>query len=272
MKTVSKVNPVSQKYQQKTPPLKPANQPAFDTLFYYAELITPYLHGEVGDVDPNRDAIVSGQDNIGVMTDIYAEISQAAPEAGQAFWLTRTWGLLCWQPIFIAFVAIYTSKKIPDFSRIAQYRRPLFVAGFSFEPHTWRQGRRADLIRHAAADLNDLFEQYRQELNEQVRIRPGFTRHLLADSLLNCLVRLQQIRPRYTNQHIVTEARVWLDAFGLPDKHLSSLKLDDETGKLKLVRTSCCLVYKCEGRALCADCPRLEANKHCTPIDVTAVS
>ncbi|XAW88534.1 siderophore ferric iron reductase [Vibrio sp. CDRSL-10 TSBA] len=246
-----------------------ANLQAFEALFHYAQKITPYLHGEVSAVDTQRDAIVPGQDNSVVMAAIFDEISQATPAAGQAFWLTRTWGLLCWQPIFLSFIAIYSAKKLPDMTRIAQYRQPLFVAGFSFEPHAWQSGRRVNLIRQAATQLNHLFEQYRLELNETVRIRPGFTQHLLADSLLNCLIRLQQIRPAYTNQDIVAQARLWLEAFGLPDKHLSSLKLDEESGKVKLVRTSCCLVYKCEGRALCADCPRLDTNKHCTPLDIT---
>lgn len=268
MKRVSTGNPVSQQHQQSSQSLASRHQQAFESLFNYTRQITPYLHGELGPVNKQRDVIVSDQENSAVMADIFKEISQAAPEGGQAFWLTRTWGLLCWQPIFIAFVAIYTSKKLPQLTRIAQYRQPLFVAGYSFEQHEWRQGRRADLIRQAAADLNDLFELYRVQLNEHVRIRPGFTRHLLADSLLNCLIRLQQIRPRYSNRQIVAEARLWLDAFELPDKHLASLKLDEQSGLLRLVRTSCCLVYKCEGRALCADCPRLEANKHSQPIDI----
>ncbi|WP_282477546.1 siderophore ferric iron reductase [Vibrio sp. ABG19] len=244
---------------------------AFESLFHYAQQFTPYLHGQVSAVDTQRDAIVPGQDNSAVMAAIFDEISQATPAAGQAFWLTRTWGLLCWQPIFLSFIAIYSAKKLPNMTRIAQYRQPLFVAGFSFEPHAWQSGRRANLIRQAATQLNHLFEQYRLDLNESVRIRPGFTQHLLADSLLNCLIRLQQIRPAYTNQDIVAQARLWLEAFGLPDKHLSSLKLDEDSGKVKLVRTSCCLVYKCEGRALCGDCPRLDTNKHCTPLDITLV-
>ncbi|MGF1805657.1 (2Fe-2S)-binding protein, partial [Aliivibrio sifiae] len=33
------------------------------------------------------------------------------------------------------------------------------------------------------------------------------------------------------------------------------------SNQLKLVRTSCCLVYKCNGRNLCEDCPRHPDNK-----------
>ncbi|MBE4458637.1 hypothetical protein HJ013_24380, partial [Vibrio parahaemolyticus] len=39
-------------------------------------------------------------------------------------------------------------------------------------------------------------------------------------------------------------------------RHIDALHGVPHEQPLKLVRKSCCLVYKCEGRKLCEDCPR----------------
>ncbi len=51
------------------------------------------------------------------------------PEAGRAYWLTRTWDLLCWQPIYVALVSstVFNRSRIWN---IAQYLQPRFVRGF----------------------------------------------------------------------------------------------------------------------------------------------
>lgn len=247
------------------------SQAAFESLFHYAQQLTPYLDGRVGVAQAGEEAIALERHNGDTFAAIYDEIKAASPEAGQAYWLTRTWGLLCWQPVYLSFLSVYTQKALPDFTRMTQYRRPLFVAGFSFEPHEWQHGNRTQLIHRVAHQLTTLFEQYRAEMNEFVRIRPGFTQHLLADMLLSCLVKLQQLRPHYSNVQILTQARVWLAAFDLPDKHLSSLKLDPESQQLTLVRSSCCLVYKCSGRKVCPDCPRAAVNKQAQALELTLV-
>ncbi|MEZ8695075.1 (2Fe-2S)-binding protein, partial [Vibrio splendidus] len=46
-----------------------------------------------------------------------------------------------------------------------------------------------------------------------------------------------------------------------PQNHLDSLKIDADSGMLKLIRISCCLVYKCDSKKYCDDCPRHPDNK-----------
>ncbi|WP_242011027.1 siderophore ferric iron reductase [Vibrio furnissii] len=149
------------------------SQAAFESLFHYAQQLTPYLDGRVGIAQAGEEAIALERHNGDTFAAIYDEIKAASPEAGQAYWLTRTWGLLCWQPVYLSFLSVYTQKALPDFTRMTQYRRPLFVAGFSFEPHEWQHGNRTQLIHRVAHQLTTLFEQYRAEMNEFVRIRPG---------------------------------------------------------------------------------------------------
>lgn len=231
----------------------------FEKLFLHARQITPYLDGCLEETTAFKEPPPSLSPES--IERLYNELAERNPEAGQPYWLTRTWDLLCWQPVFVSFVAIYTQRALPDVSTISQNKQNCFIAGFSFRDHEWTHACRATLIKKAGQQLSHLFETYRDAINQWGRIRPGFTHHLLADHLLNCLVRLQEIRPSYSNTTILRHAELWLEAFDLPQKHISNLKIDSTTRKLKLVRTSCCLVYKCEGRSLCANCPRLEANK-----------
>ncbi|NIY93169.1 siderophore ferric iron reductase [Vibrio diazotrophicus] len=231
----------------------------FEKLFLHARQITPYLDGYLEDTTTFNEPTHSlSPESIELL---YTEIAKSNPEAGQAYWLTRTWDLLCWQPIFVSFVAIYTQRALPDVSTISQHKQNCFIAGFSFRDHEWTHSCRTTLINKAGQQLSHLFQTYSDAINQWGRIRPGFTHHLFADQLLNCLVRLQEIRPSYSNNTIRRQAELWLDACNLPNKHINSLKVDETSNKLKLVRTSCCLVYKCKGRSLCANCPRLEENK-----------
>ncbi len=245
-------------------------QQKFERLFQVSRSITPYLDGHIAEPSSYSNNLICTDCHS--IQSLYLQISKNNPEAGQAYWITRTWDLLCWQPVFVAFVSIYTQKSLPAISQITQYKKECFVSGYSFEPHQWNDACRKSLIQIAADQLNELFERYRCAINEWGRIRPGFTNHLLADQLLSCLVRLQELRPSYSNLMILRQAKLWLDAFNLPLKHLESLKLDSDTERLKLVRSSCCNVYKCDGVSVCPNCPRLEANKASNPNSVQFVA
>ena len=120
------------------------------------------------------------------------------------------------------------------------------------------------IIPHAGKAILDLTEFYRSQISEWTRIRPGLTNHLLADLLLASLIKLQQHEPSLTNDYITSQAKLWLDACQLPDSHLDSLKIDSGSGMLKLIRISCCLVYKCDSGKYCDDCPRHPDNRKTT--------
>ncbi len=96
----------------------------FERLFVYARSVTPYLDGFI-ESNPNnlRDATDSRALQV-----LYSQLANNHPEAGQAYWLTRTWDLLCWQPVFVSFIAIYGQKSLPDLTRMAQYQKECFKA------------------------------------------------------------------------------------------------------------------------------------------------
>ena len=234
----------------------------FESLFKLSKQVTPYLSGNIIEgCRPDIADINIANDNSKMIKGLYERLSQEFPEAGHAYWLTRTWDLLCWQPTYISFISIYRLNTLPDIQNMSQSIQSHFIAGFTFHSSELIFGSPKDVIPTAALQLRTLFDSYREDISHWARIRPGFTNHLIADGLLNCIIKLQSFELTLSNEYLIEQAQLWLKAFELPPKHLSNLKIDTVTNKLKLVRTSCCLVYKCDGRKLCLDCPRHPDNK-----------
>ncbi|WP_100751654.1 siderophore ferric iron reductase [Vibrio salilacus] len=234
----------------------------FETLFEHSRQVTPYLEGQI---EPNElqtaTLIGLGQPSSACIQTLYNNLQLAHPEAGSAYWLTRTWTLLCWQPIYVAFVAIYSCRGLPPLSSMTQNIKTDFVSGFHFTSLARLQGPEQTLITQAGKQLVELFDYFRDEMSQWTRIRPGFTNHLFADGILGCLVKLSHYYPHLSEQYLVEQGQLWLDACGLPAKLINSLSYNADSHNLTLVRTSCCLVYKCQGRALCRNCPRHPENK-----------
>lgn len=236
----------------------------FEQLFKHSTQLTPYLHGSIQlrDVNDVESSIIHiDRSSSECIRKLYESLKQAHPEAGSPYWLTRTWTLLCWQPIYVAFIGIYACQGLPKLTSMAQKIEPEFVTGYQFSSYDYQKGSERDLVIRAGKDLNILFDYFRQEMSEWTRIRPGFTRHLFADGILACLVKLSHLSPDLSGDYLLKQARYWLAACDLPAKLIHSLSYDDELKKIALVRTSCCLVIKCQGRKLCLDCPRHPHNK-----------
>ena len=234
----------------------------FEHLFEYSKQVTPYLDGQLAPLATSDPSLIHlGHPSSQSIRELYVSLEKEHPEAGAPYWLTRSWTLLCWQPIYVAFISIYACRGLPDLTKMAQKVHPRFISGFQFESSDFSQGTESELIEQAGKQLVELFEYFRNEMSQWTRIRPGFTRHLFADSILGCIVKLHQLAPALDEEYLMQQARLWLHACRLPEKLLSSLSYDPHSNSLKLFRTSCCLVYKCHGRQLCSDCPRHPANK-----------
>jgi len=241
-----------------------SGQSFFEHLFEHSKQVTPYLIGSINNQPndiPEHPTVHIDYSSAEQIQFLYEQLKSLNPEAGAPYWLTRTWTLLCWQPIYVAFIAIYSCRGLPNISTMAQSIQPGFVSGYQFKSATYQQGSEQELITKAGHDLNLLFDYFRSEMNQWTRIRPGFTRHLFADGVLGCLVKLSQYAPDLPKSYLLEQARLWLQACGLSEKFMDRLTYDEQTKQLTLVRTSCCLVYKCQGRKLCGDCPRHPNNK-----------
>lgn len=236
------------------------SQADFEQLFEQCKQVTPYLKGELG--RSLKGMISQHGSNLPQIKSLYRELQISTPEAEKVYWLTRSWDLLTWQPLYLAFVAIYNMKSLPNLGNMAQYHRGDLIAGFRFDnTDECIQGDYEGLISRAGQQLSQMFEHYRSELDLWIRCRPGFVQHLLADALLAKLIQVQRRHREMTDGFILHHAKLWLAAFNISDKHLASLYLSKLDNKLRLSRTSCCSVYKTKSGVLCDNCPRLRRSK-----------
>lgn len=222
-------------------------------LFEFSSQVSPYLTGEIRQSQANEINMFESCDD--KIYALYQRLSELSPEAGKAYWMTRTWDLLTWQPVYIAFISIYGLHTLPDLKSVSQQVHDNYIAGYSFPDGTHHHSDVPDLIEDAGKAITVLFDFYLEQMNKHIRIRPGYSQHLVADLVLGCLIKMQAYRPELTHDLLLEQAHLWFHALNLPLKPIQGLAASADN-KSVLTRTSCCLVYKCDGSSLCDDCPR----------------
>lgn len=184
----------------------------------------------------------------------------AHPEAGPAYWLTRSWGMLCWQSIYLAMVAVYRVGAVPALDKLGQGYQGGLVSGFSLPPVPMIKGEREVLIAAAGNRLRSHWQQLFELFAGVQRLRPGFIRPLLADDLLAALVRVPDFFGEISREEVAAHAPLWLAACGLPAEHLAGWRQSGELAPASVapgyVRQRCCLHHKRSDGSLCDNCPR----------------
>lgn len=189
----------------------------------------------------------------------------AHPEAGPAYWLTRSWGMLCWQSIYLAMVAVYRAGTVPALDRLGQGYQGGLVSGFSLPVAPMIRGEREVLIAAAGTRLRSHWQQLFELMAGVQRLRPGFIRPLLADDLLAALVRVPDFFEEVARDEVARDAPLWLAACGLPSEHLAGWRplQAQPAGEPAYVRQRCCLHYKRRDGELCGNCPRRQGAMSC---------
>jgi len=227
-------------------------------LFDLCRQVIPYLDGKCLSPSLNHEApknwlIGEAQDKL-IITNLFNELKTQYPEAGQRYYMTRTWELLCWQPMYVSFIAIYGLQGRVDLSSFQQPHQDHSIYTFYLADHPLETGEIQPLIIKAAAQLNQLFEHYRHNLDTFVRTRPGYVKRLNADLILAILMKLPTLLPHFSQQDVFEHARLWLQAMHMPPHLVNSLSIDTQQ-VLQHVRSSCCLTYKANN-APCENCPK----------------
>ncbi|CAH0539660.1 hypothetical protein VMF7928_02337 [Vibrio marisflavi CECT 7928] len=233
-----------------------------DNLFDKALQVSPYLKGEPYSSSIASDKLLfMGRDCSAQINHLYESLAETYPEAGKSYYLTRTWDLLCWQPLYLSFVAIYQLQAVPKIQQIVQCFQPNSIYGFYFPKSEMESDQIPDMIKKVSIELKGLFDNYREQMSQFIRIRPGFTNHLFADALLKLIVRFQQTSKDLPSPDWLQHARLWLHHCGLPTLLADKLICPPCGTQLSYVRTSCCQVYRCSDGSLCDDCPRVNTNR-----------
>ncbi|WP_394205551.1 siderophore ferric iron reductase [Shewanella waksmanii] len=233
-------------------------QQVIQQIYQHCEQLSPYLKAiATADVQPDAMPIRGSDSNLEVIKSLHHHLQQQAPEAGRSYWLTRSWDLLTWQPLYLAVTAIYQCQALPNLQQMQQRHCAGVVAGFSFSCTACASGSIKQLVMQAGKQLRAMFDHYRVELDQSVRCRPKFTDALLADTLITRLLLLQQTHPEMSPEQLQQHIAWWLEAMSLSNDYLDTVRRNC-ANQLVLQRTSCCAVYKTASGSKCANCPRLK--------------
>lgn len=184
---------------------------------------------------------------------LHSDLSRQYPEAGARYWRSRGWGLLIWQPIYLAVIAAHKCQTILPLNQMGQsFSASGVPCGVLFKCCRVKQSPIDDCVQRMAEDL-------------MVGCRSvygcwsvsGLTRkyadRVIADCVLSALL---MVYP-----HLVEEVEVlgdlWLATMGLRGA-AEFIRYKNISGepRLALDKKNCCFRYLCHGRSPCDICPR----------------
>lgn len=185
-------------------------------------------------------------------------LAQAHPEAGRHYWAFRTWGLLVWQPVYLALAGVHLHRIGIRTDCISQKAQPCMVWGSQIADHAPFEADEAELLPETAAPLREAVRQLLETCVGALDLHPKAAGRLLADCVTAATLGIMPLRPDWSTDQAVAWGECWLDALGLRDAAGFLRRSDPDGGEhLLMERKVCCLVYKRHDGALCGTCPRI---------------
>lgn len=193
-------------------------------------------------------------------------IAKGAPEAGAPFWRLRVWGMLIWQPVYLAILSAYRLQiSIDHFDRIALKQTAHYTLGYQLPENS-------DIIHHDSIDkaidqlapaLETLCQRYAEALCEHMSVRQPLLMAILADTVfatLEHLINQNMLALSVPNKSLwlYQQGQKWCQLMGLNvPKTAQRLLIEEENFQ----RKTCCLIYRCKDAKECANCPRLATRQ-----------
>jgi siderophore ferric iron reductase len=237
-----------------------AQQQNLTSLFNLCREVIPYLDGKLDVINDSPltsiNWLLGNQQDRLTIEALTQDLQQHYPTAGSAYYMTRTWELLCWQPMYITFIAIYGLKQLPDLTHFKQKHQHNSIHGFSFNIHSFTSADTEQLIQLASHQLSTLLEHYRTQLDSLIPCRKSYTQRLTADLILSIMTKLPHFINDFNHQDMIRHVQIWLKAMELP-QHLTDRILIDDQQLITHIRSTCCLTYKINN-AICSNCPKAQ--------------
>lgn len=180
-------------------------------------------------------------------------LSQQYPEAGARYWRARGWGLLIWQPIYLAVIAAHKCQVILPLDEMGQdFPASGIPSGVLFKRCQFQQGQINECVQRMAEDLMDGCRNVYIDWSVSGLPRKNADR-IVADCVLSAL--LMVYPNRVDNMEGLGD--LWLTAMGLQGA-AGFIQYRNMTGELRfaLDKKNCCFRYLCHGREPCDICPR----------------
>jgi siderophore ferric iron reductase len=244
---------------------------ALDEMLRLAARLVPGLHGTVAtrgatraapEAVHARPAPGSGGDNRAALDALLGYWSGAYPEAGRAYWSSRCWGILIWQPLYLSVIGVHVSRASLSLGDIAQPIAGGWTREVRVRDHAPMQGDTQALIAHAASEIVSCCAQMHDELMPVIRLNPASARGTQADVVLAALLAARKLRPDWRDTHVEALGQQWLAALGLDDQGgYFTFARTDGSCALALDRRTCCYHYRRRDGELCSTCPRLTQDE-----------
>lgn len=184
---------------------------------------------------------------------LHTYLSHKYPEAGARYWRSRGWGLLIWQPIYLAVIAAHKCQMLLPLDEMSQH---FSVSGLPS----------GVLFRHCGfkrAPLDHCVQRMAESLIVGCRnvygswSVSGLTQKIADRVVADCvLAALLMVYPRQI-EAVEAFGDVWLEIMGLKGSadFIRYKNISGET-RLALHKKNCCFRYLCHGCDPCEICPR----------------
>lgn len=194
----------------------------------------------------------------GQVASLAESLAEAYPEAGRHYWAFRTWGLLVWQPIYLALAGIHINGMGIRPECISQQASACMVWGCMIADHAPFEGTENDLLDTTAAPLRDGVNRLLDTCARVIDLHPKAAGRLLADYVTGATLRIKTLRPDWSTGQTVAWGERWLESLGLQGA-AGFLRYYDSAGEehLAMERKICCLIYKRHDGFLCETCPKI---------------
>lgn len=191
--------------------------------------------------------------NAVTVENLHTHLSLRHSEAGTRYWKARGWGLLIWQPIYLAIIAAHKCHTILPLNEMGQrFSASGIPSGISFRQSWFKHGLINECIKQMAEDLivgchkvYSYWSVYGLSVKHADR--------MVADCVLSALIMVYRQRSKEAEPL----GELWLETMGLkgasgfiPYKNISG------EFSLALHKKNCCFRYLCHERVPCDVCPQ----------------
>jgi siderophore ferric iron reductase len=193
---------------------------------------------------------------------LFTHWSASYPEAGRAYWSSRCWGIVIWQPVYLSVIGVHAARASLSLERIVQPIDGGWTREVQLPDHAPVQGDPSVLIGHAAREITAFCRLAREKLMPVIRLNPAMMNGTLADVVLAALLAARKARPEWSDAHVQTLGARWLAALDIA-RHGGYFAFDRTDGSraLALERQTCCYHFRRRDGAMCSTCPRLDKHE-----------
>lgn len=180
---------------------------------------------------------------------------QQYPAAGRSYWAIKSWGMLYWQPVYLALISVHELNMSFSLQNFKQHYQQGVIAGLQL--HTIKLHHHSNhqhAINNMAAQLKLYLAKLHTDLNQVTRLNERMAMSLMADTLLAILVIHGKRRSNFDIQAI---AAYWLNALEITEAgKFTVFTCCSKAPLIGLERKTCCLHYKIGDVAKCVNCPK----------------